>query len=409
MIYSETNSEVIQVDDQTSLLTRIWMPKTSPKAVLLALHGGMAHAGDWVTPALYFMEKGIATYAPDLRWHGTYPKYNKGGKVIFHADSYDETVSDVHKIYKKITEKHPGVPVFVISHSNGALNALKYGLTLGKDTDIKGFILSSPWLKNKVEISPIVISMSKFLSKIVPMMPVTPEPLTDKLTHDKKITERHHADEASGIRGTQVTVRLGAESMKTQEWVVSEISKWEKFPVFGVIAGEDYLSDPDVSVKALESIKNAPVTIHRYDENYHENFNELNRETIFGLIAKWIDKLLSEKSKSAMTGSSVKPAAKPASPVKSIVKKKAVVKTKAASSSASKPKPKAAAKSAVKPKAKPAAKSAVKAKPKPAAKSAAKSKPKPAVKSAAKAKPKPAVKSAPAKKSTVKKIVKKKK
>ena len=35
-------------------------------SMLLALHGGMAHAGDYVTPALYFRQHGIATVAYDL-------------------------------------------------------------------------------------------------------------------------------------------------------------------------------------------------------------------------------------------------------------------------------------------------------------------------------------------------------
>jgi len=152
MGFSETSSELFQADEKTKLFTYIWMPKEKPRAILVGIHGGMAHAGDWVTPALYFIKKGIATYAPDLRWHGTYPKYNPGGKVFFHINSYDQYCQDIDRFITWVSSKHPGIPIFIIGHSNGGLIALYYGLTLGKNANVKGFIVSSPWLKNKVEV-----------------------------------------------------------------------------------------------------------------------------------------------------------------------------------------------------------------------------------------------------------------
>lgn len=311
MSFSETSREVFQVDEHTKLLTYIWMPKTKLRAVLIGIHGGMAHAGDWVTPALFFMKKGIATYAPDLRWHGTYPQYNPGGKVYFHIDSYDQYASDVDKFVKWVAAKHPGVPIFIISHSNGGLISLYYGLTIGRDADIKGFIISSPWLKNKVEVPPILLKLSKILVKIVPKLAIKPEPLTDNLTHDKDITARHHADEAAGLRGTHASVRLGVESMKTQEWVLNNIAFWKKFPVFAIVAGQDKLADPEVSESALKKIPANLLMYHRYADNYHENFNELNREKIFIQISQWIDRLLAQKTeKATVTKSPAKKTAK---------------------------------------------------------------------------------------------------
>ncbi len=345
MSYSETNLEIFQADEKTRLMTYIWKPKTEPRAIFLAIHGGMAHAGDWVTPALYFMKHGIATYAPDLRWHGTYPRYNPGGKVMFHIDSYEQYCEDIHNFYKWVAAKHPGVPIFVIAHSNGALIALKYGLTIGRDADIKGFILSSPWLKNKVQVPAIMISLSKVLSRVVPMMTVVPESLNTKLTHDREITARHFADEAAGLRGTKVTVRLGAESMKAQEWVVSTMRNWNRFPIFGVIAGQDMLADPEVSEKTLTMIPSELLTLHTYDKNFHENFNETNREEIFALIWKWVEKLSGKASK-GIVKPKAKSAAKPKA--KSAAKPKAKSAAKPKAKSAAKPK----AKSAAKPKAK---------------------------------------------------------
>ena len=292
MDFSETKTEIFQADEKTKLLSRMWLPSGKPKAIFLAIHGGMAHGGDWVTSALYFKKKGIATYALDLRWHGTYDKHNPKGKIFFHADSYNEYAEDIHHYYEMIKEQNPGVPIFVLGHSNGALIAFYYGLTIGEDDDIKGYAVSSPWLENIVELPKAVVALSKVLSRIAPKMAVAPEPLTDVLTHDAEITARHHRDEEIGIRGTKATVRIGAESMKAQKFVLDNIASWKAGPVFAVIAGEDRLADPDTSNHAMESIPGNNTTIVNYPDNFHENFNEVNREEIYGKIWDWMQKLL---------------------------------------------------------------------------------------------------------------------
>lgn len=288
MDFSETRCEVFQPDEKTKLMARIWLPEKKVNAILIGIHGGLAHGGDWVTPAKYFQQHGIATYALDLRWHGTYPQHNKGGKVMFHINSYDEYTADIHAFYLWITKQHPDTPIFILSHSNGALIALKYGLDYAGTIDVKGFIVSSPWLKNKVKMPALMVKMAGFLAKIVPTMAVTPEDFTDQLTHDHAITARHHADTKSGLRGTKATVKLGVESMKTQEWVMKNLQHWSGFPLFAIIAGQDVLADAGASIEALRSIDPKLLTLKVYDKNFHENFNELNRDEIFGNILKWI-------------------------------------------------------------------------------------------------------------------------
>jgi len=251
MNFSETKTEIFQADEKTKLLVYEWLPDKDVKAVMIGLHGGMAHGGDWVAPALYFKEKGIAMYAPDLRFHGTYPKYNENGKVFFHVNSYDEYVDDIHKLYFWVKERHPKTPIFIIGHSSGALIALQYALTLAKKTDIQGFIVSSPWLENAVKIPAIVRKIALLIARIYPTFPVKPPSVTDVLTHDEKITARHYHDQKIGLRGTVCSAKIGVESLKTQTWLMENMKSWERFPLFAVLAGVDHLAAPESSKKAL--------------------------------------------------------------------------------------------------------------------------------------------------------------
>jgi alpha-beta hydrolase superfamily lysophospholipase len=176
-----------------------------------------------------------------------------------------------------------------MGHSNGSLISLKYALSLGKNEEIKGFILSSPWLKNRVEISPMMVFFSKIIAKFFPKFAITPESLNDKLTHDSEITRRHHEDERKGLRGTQVSAKLGVESLKCQKWVMENIQNWTKYPLLSVIAGQDCIADPIVARDVLEVI---PEELHKpcfYKDNFHENYNEINRDEIFNTILSWMN------------------------------------------------------------------------------------------------------------------------
>jgi alpha-beta hydrolase superfamily lysophospholipase len=235
----------------------------------------------------------VATYAYDLRWHGTYPQHNPGGKLYFHTNSYAESVADLHAFYQWVRAKHPDKPVFVISHSNGGLIALLYGLTSAKDTDIKGFIVSSPWLKNKVKVPVIMQKLAGVIAALHPTFTITPPAITDKLTHDEKITARHFADEAAGLRGKQVTAKLGTESAKTQSWVSANLKSWQRFPVFAVIAGNDLLAEPQAGRQILKTIPSELLTLLVHENNFHENFNEVNRNESFTAIWDWMQPLLS--------------------------------------------------------------------------------------------------------------------
>ncbi len=292
MLYSATKNEIFKVDEDINLPSYVWIPEGEVKAIFIAIHGGMGHGGDWETTALFFKEKGIKTYAMDLRHHGLFNKHNSSKKIYFHISSYDIYVNDLDKYYQSIKKDNPDTPIFFLSHSNGSLISLYYRLTKGENADIRGFIVSSPWLVNRVKISPIIKMISKLLAIIKPTMAITPEPLTDVLTHDLEITARHHRDEESGIRGTQVSAKLSVEYLKAQKYVMENIKNWKNGPILGIISGDDHLADPQRSINALNSISSVPVKILYYPDNFHENFNELNRKEIFDEVWNWLSYLI---------------------------------------------------------------------------------------------------------------------
>jgi alpha-beta hydrolase superfamily lysophospholipase len=260
----------------------IWEPDppAAPRAVLLAIHGGMAHGGDYVTPALFFRRHGVATVAYDLCGHQDARRVDIPGFHVFLDDSV--------LFLQWVKREYPGVPIFVMGHSMGALIATHLGLgPFAGDGGIQGYILSSPYYVNAIKVSPVLLALSGVLGALAPRMKVPLASLTDLLTHDSAITARHHADERDGVRATEITVRFGNALTAAQQGLAARMAAW-RHPLFAVVAGDDKLADADAAEAMLKSVPAALLTYRRHPQNYHENFNELNREEIFADILDWM-------------------------------------------------------------------------------------------------------------------------
>lgn len=280
MRFSEDKLATLYCCDQVERVIHIWEP-AQPKAIILALHGGMAHAGDYITPALYFREKGIATASFDMCGHD--------GKKRVDIPGFDHFLNDGELFLQWVKDNYPKLPIFVMGHSMGALISTFLGLErFPNDRDIKGFIFSSPYYVNVIKVPKILLWLSTSLAKITPKMKVPLTSLTEVLTHDSAITARHFADEKDNIRATEVTVRFANELASAQAGLGEKISAW-RYPLFAVIAGDDRLADARATETLLRTIAPHLLDYHYYPNNFHENFNESNRNIIFGDILSWLE------------------------------------------------------------------------------------------------------------------------
>lgn len=283
MRFSEDKLATLLCSDHVKRPIHIWAPK-DPKAVIVAIHGGMAHAGDYVTPALYFKEHGMATVSFDMCGHD--------GKKRVDIPGFSSFLDDMALFLKWVKSSYPGLPIFIMGHSMGALIATHLELgRFAKDRDIKGIVLSSPYYVNAIKVPQILQTFSRSLAKMFPKMKVPLESLTHMLTHDATITERHHADERDNIRATEVSFRFAASLMQAQQDLPKSFSKWVH-PVFAVVAGDDKLADAQGAKALFDTIPQNLLQYHHYPDNFHENFNELNRNQIFADIVRWMEKVV---------------------------------------------------------------------------------------------------------------------
>ena len=293
MRFSEDKMASLLCSDQVERPIHIWQPAApgQPRAVILAIHGGMAHAGDYVTPALFFRQHGIATVSFDMVGHD--------GKRKVDIPSFEAFLDDEELFLAWVKATYPGVPIFVMGHSMGGLIATHLGLRrFAGEPAIQGFVLSSPYYVNAIPVPKLMQMLSGWLARHFPTMKVPLGNLTMLLTHDQTITARHFQDERDGIRASAATVRFAHALLSAQKALAGGLSGW-RFPLFAVVAGDDKLASSRATESMLRSVPEGLLEYHFYPANYHENFNEVNRDAIFAAILAWMEKLLAQDRREA--------------------------------------------------------------------------------------------------------------
>jgi lysophospholipase len=144
---------------------------------------------------------------------------------------------------------------------------------------------------NAIPVPKVLQMLSGWLAQRFPTMKVPLGNLTMLLTHDQTITARHFQDERDGIRASAASVRFAHALTSAQKELAGGLSDW-RFPLFAVVAGDDKLADSRATESLLRSVPEGLLDYHYYPANYHENFNEVNRDVIFAAILAWIEKLL---------------------------------------------------------------------------------------------------------------------
>ena len=280
MRFSEDRIEKLTCSDGIQRDIHIWEPE-SFRAVFLTVHGGMDHGGNYINPALFLKEHGFVTVAHDQHGHDM--------KRKVYIPRFEVFLDDLELMLEWVKHNYQNIPIFILSHSMGGLITTHFGIRRFKgDPLVKGFITSSPYYVNVIKTPKIIEKMVGMLSVLTPKMAVPIEDLLVHATHDEAIYKRHREDERDGIMAEKVSARFAAELLKAQAWVPEHIAAW-KHPMLAIVAGDDKITDATASRELLKLIDPAVISEIYYPDNFHENFNELNREEVFTRILEWCE------------------------------------------------------------------------------------------------------------------------
>lgn len=281
MRFSEDRIEKLTCSDGIDREIHIWEPQ-NPRGVFLTVHGGMDHGGNYVNPGMYMKGRDFATVAQDQHGH------DKKRKV--YIPRFDVFLDDLERMLAWTKREYSGIPIFILSHSMGGLITTHFGIRrFHGDPRVKGFISSSPYYVNAVKTPKIVEKLAGILSTLTPRMAVPIEDILVHCTHDKEIYNRYKQDEKDGIMAEKASARFAFELLKAQAWIPDHIGAWSH-PLLVIVAGDDKVADAPAARVLLKKISPEYLTEIYYPDNYHENFNEINREEVFARMLEWCER-----------------------------------------------------------------------------------------------------------------------
>lgn len=245
------------------------------RAVVVLVHGIGEHARRYAHVAQHLNDSGFAVRAADHYGHGG-SSGARGG-----LPSVMRLVDDLALVIDDTRRRYAGLPLVVLGHSLGGLVAASFVARAVRPVD--ALVLSSPGLDPGLSaLQKLLIAV---LSRVAPTLRVG-NGLDDRyLSHDPAVVQGYRADPLCHDR---VGARLARFLADEGAIVQAAAPRWT-VPTLLVYAGDDRLVKPAGSRRFAEAAPAAVLGATCFPALYHEIFNELEAEPVFGTLARWLD------------------------------------------------------------------------------------------------------------------------
>ncbi|MBK5114017.1 MAG: lysophospholipase [Candidatus Heimdallarchaeota archaeon] len=266
------------------MLYRAWMPnKQKSDYVFIGIHGAAVHSSNFQNFGDYFARLGYPVFVYDRRGFGNCDDLIRG-----YVDSYEVYVKDTIAFIDFIKSKSNPEKTFLIGHSNGSNIATVVAAEYPELID--SLVISSPnfRLKTKDPFSPFRLPLAYTLGNLIPKMKISTFLKPEELVRDSKIWESRKDDP---LYTKKVTGRWVREMFNCQRQAKKSL-KLLAVPTLILVAGEDKEISSKYTMKLYNSLENKDfVNMKIYEENYHENFNDLpeSRLKVFEDIAEFLE------------------------------------------------------------------------------------------------------------------------
>jgi acylglycerol lipase len=273
-------SDSLTMVDGAKLPLHVWLAEGDPKAVIVALHGFNDYGTFIKAAAAYWSRRGIAVYAYDQRGFGDAPNRGiwPGGQAL---------VDDLRTAVDLVAARHPGVPIFALGDSMGGAVTMT-ALNEPEPPRVAGAILVAPavWGRSTMPFYqrwPLWIS-----AHTVPWMTLTGRGLDIKpsnniemlraLSRDPKVIKETRIDTIWGLANFMDRA-LDASTRFTAPGLILYGTRDEIIPAGPI----------DKMLAQMPKDGEQQRTVIRYIGAYHMLLRDLEAETYWRDIERWVD------------------------------------------------------------------------------------------------------------------------
>jgi alpha-beta hydrolase superfamily lysophospholipase len=255
-----------------------WWRRPAPRGVVVISHGYGEHGGVYRRTALALSDGAdLDVVAVDFRGHGRSP--GRRGVVR----NYDELISDLLKVIEWTAHEVPGVPLFVLGHSNGGQVALR--AMLRSPGPVTGLILSNPVLRVSVAVPPGKLLVGRFLARHAPWVSLKGKIPAETLTRDPEIQREYNADR---LRHSRMSAPLFFGMIEGGEMLLARANEF-RIPVLLLLGGQDKVTDPAAARAFFDLLGSDDKTLSIYPKMMHEPLNEIGRQQVLDDVLRWIE------------------------------------------------------------------------------------------------------------------------
>ena len=273
---------------------------TPARAVVLIVHGLGEHAGRYQHVAFQLMRWGFMVRAYDQRGHGA--SGGARGALPFENTLLDDLAEVVDfsrgRCLQLInaagagqgspehTALPPLPPLILMGHSLGGLVASRF-VALNMRL-VEGLVLCSPALDAGLgTLRKLVLAA---VHRVAPALCVPNGLDAAYLSHDQAVIRQYRADP---LVHKKISARLARFVLNSGPPTIEAAARW-RIPTLLMYAGADRLVNPAGS-RAFASRAAGPgvapglVTVRCFERLYHELYNELEADAVFGTLKTWLD------------------------------------------------------------------------------------------------------------------------
>jgi acylglycerol lipase len=267
----------VATGDGLRLFWRAWLP-SAPSGVLLIVHGLAEHSGRYGHVGRYMAARGWATYAHDARAHGRSP----GRKV--HVRRFEEFLEDLRAMLALVRERHPGLPVVLLGHSQGGLVVLLHALR--RPEGLAGIAVTSPFLDAHPALRPSAAFRLALavLRRVAPAMLLPSGADPRRVSRDPDVVKAYVDDPLvsrrvspawyAALRRAQAEVRAGSSRLSV--------------PTLVLASPDDGLVDPDAVRRFVSAAPVGTVEASWWPGLSHELMNEPEQQQVLARIEPWL-------------------------------------------------------------------------------------------------------------------------
>jgi alpha-beta hydrolase superfamily lysophospholipase len=267
-----------------SLFRRSWLP-TEPVRAIALVHGFGEHSGRYDHVGAWFARRQTAVHSFDLRGHGR-STGNRG-----HIDGMSDYLNDLDIFLDRVTNESEGLPVTLIGHSLGGLIVTAFAVE--RSPRVQSVVTSGAALELSPDLSRTKIMLARLLYKVAPRLGVNTGLDPRAICSDPEVVRRYIDDPL--VHGISTTSH--AVAMIDQIDRLRGAGARVEVPMFLAHGEADTLCLPRGSMAFYHSLPGSlsgssgpRAELRMYAGNFHEIFNDLDRETVFADVLDWIQR-----------------------------------------------------------------------------------------------------------------------